>query len=96
MPVDGRSGVAFESYRERTPLLTIWAARPGLLVTFTLPEHLNAGHVRFARRHRRDPQGIDGPAGHSSTRAALIYQHATRDATRPSRSRSATSPARSA
>jgi hypothetical protein len=49
LPVDGRSGVAFESYRERTPLLTIWAARPGLLVTLTLPEHLNAGHVRFAR-----------------------------------------------
>ena len=40
---------AFDSYRERTPLLTIWAARPGLLVTLTLPEHLNAGHVRFAR-----------------------------------------------
>jgi hypothetical protein len=49
LPVDGRSGVAFESYRDRTPLLTIWAARPGLLVTLTLPEHLNAGHVRFAR-----------------------------------------------
>ncbi len=49
MPVDGRSGVCFDSYRERTPLLTIWAARPGLLVTLTLPEHLNAGHVRFAR-----------------------------------------------
>ena len=25
------------------------AARPGLLVTLTLPEHLDAGHVRFAR-----------------------------------------------
>ena len=49
VPVDGRSGVAFEAYRDRTPLLTIWAARPGLLVTLTLPEHLNAGHVRFAR-----------------------------------------------
>jgi hypothetical protein len=49
MPVDGRSGVAFEAYQERTPLLSIWAARPGLLVTLTLPEHLNAGHVRFAR-----------------------------------------------
>jgi hypothetical protein len=48
MPVDGRSGVAFEAYQERTPLLSIWAARPGLLVTLTLPEHLNAGHVRFA------------------------------------------------
>jgi hypothetical protein len=49
LPVDGRSGVAFETFRERTPLLTIWAAQPGLLVTLTLPEHLNAGHVRFAR-----------------------------------------------
>jgi hypothetical protein len=49
LPVDGRSGVAFEAYRDRTPLLTIWVARPGLLVTLTLPEHLNAGHVRFAR-----------------------------------------------
>jgi hypothetical protein len=37
MPVDGRSGVALETYRERTPLLTIWAARPGLLVTLTCP-----------------------------------------------------------
>jgi hypothetical protein len=49
MPVDGRSGVTFEAFSQRTPLLTIWAARPGLLVTLTLPEHLNAGHVRFAR-----------------------------------------------
>jgi hypothetical protein len=49
VPVDGRTGVAFESYRGRTPLLTILAARPALLVTLTLPEHLDAGHVRFAR-----------------------------------------------
>ena len=49
VPVDGRSGVAFESYSGRTPLLTILAARPALLVTLTLPEHLDAGHVRFAR-----------------------------------------------
>jgi hypothetical protein len=49
VPVDGRSAVAFESYRDRTPLLTIMAVRPGLLVTLTLPEHLEAGHVRFAR-----------------------------------------------
>jgi hypothetical protein len=49
MPIDGRSGVGFESYRKRTPLLSIWAARPGFLVTLTLPEHLNAGHARFAR-----------------------------------------------
>lgn len=49
LPVDARSCVAFESYRDRTPLLTIMAPRPGLLVTLTLPEHLEAGHVRFAR-----------------------------------------------
>ena len=49
LPVDVRSAVAFESYRDRTPLLTIIAPTPGLLVTLTLPEHLEAGHVRFAR-----------------------------------------------
>jgi hypothetical protein len=49
LPVDPRSAVAFESYRDRTPLLTIMAVRPALLVTLTLPEHLEAGHVRFAR-----------------------------------------------
>jgi hypothetical protein len=49
VPVDGRSAVAWECYTGRTPLLTIIAARPALLVTLTLPEHLDAGHVRFAR-----------------------------------------------
>jgi hypothetical protein len=49
VPVDGRAGVGFESYPGRTPLLTIVSARPGLLVTLTLPEHLDAGHIRFAR-----------------------------------------------
>ena len=49
LPVDPRSAVAFEAYRDHTPLLTIMAVRPGLLVTLTLPEHLEAGHVRFAR-----------------------------------------------
>lgn len=49
VPVGDRSAVACESYPGRTPLLTIIAARPGLLVTLTLPEHLDAGHVRFAR-----------------------------------------------
>jgi hypothetical protein len=49
LPVDVRAVVAFESYRDRTPLLTIMAPRPGLLVTLTLPEHLEPGHVRFAR-----------------------------------------------
>jgi hypothetical protein len=49
VPVDGRCGVEFESYPGRTPLLTILATRPALLVILTLPEHLDAGHVRFAR-----------------------------------------------
>jgi hypothetical protein len=49
VPVDGRCGVAFESYPARPPLLTIIATRPGLLVTLTLPEHVDQGHVRFAR-----------------------------------------------
>ena len=35
VPVQVRSGVAFEAYRDRTPLLTIWATRPALLVTLT-------------------------------------------------------------
>jgi hypothetical protein len=43
LPVDGRSGVAFESYRDRTPLLTIWGARPGLLVTFPCPSTSTPG-----------------------------------------------------
>jgi hypothetical protein len=49
LPVDGRSAVTFEAYPARTPLLTIATARPALLVTLTLPELLEAGHVRFAR-----------------------------------------------
>jgi hypothetical protein len=49
LPVDPRSAVAFETYPARTPLLTIMAPRPGLLVTLTLPQHLEAGHVQFAR-----------------------------------------------
>jgi hypothetical protein len=49
LPVDSRSAVTFEAYPCRTPLLTIMTARPSLLVTLTLPELLEAGHVRFAR-----------------------------------------------
>jgi len=49
MPVDGRSGVAFEAYSERTPLLTIWAARPGLPWTFDVPGDGTAGLVSLDR-----------------------------------------------
>jgi hypothetical protein len=53
VPVDPRACVAFEAYPSRTPLLTIMAARPALLVTLTLPEQIDAGHVRFARELAR-------------------------------------------
>jgi hypothetical protein len=49
VPVDGRCGVALEAYRSRTPLLSILAVKPGLVVTLTLPARIDAGHVRFAR-----------------------------------------------
>jgi hypothetical protein len=50
LPVGARSGVCFRGYQHRTPLLTITTGRPVLLVTLTLPEQLEAGHVDFARQ----------------------------------------------
>jgi hypothetical protein len=50
LPVDAKAGVCFRGYANRTPLLTIATGRPALLVTLTLPEHLEAGHVDFARQ----------------------------------------------
>jgi hypothetical protein len=50
LPVDPQAGVYFRGYEHRTPLLTIATGRPALLVTLTLPEHLEAGHVDFARQ----------------------------------------------
>ena len=57
LPVDPGAGVSFRGYEHRTPLLTITTGRPALLVTLTLPEHLEAGHVDFARQlaARRGP-----------------------------------------
>ena len=49
LPVDAKSGVWFRGYAHRTPLLTIATGRPVVLVTLTLPEQLEAGHVEFAR-----------------------------------------------
>ena len=49
LPVDARGIVSFHSYEHRTPLLTIAPGGPALLVTLTLPERLEAGHVEFAR-----------------------------------------------
>lgn len=50
VPVDARSGAELLSYRDRAPLLTIRAGRPALLVTLTVPEAIEAGHVEFARQ----------------------------------------------
>jgi hypothetical protein len=50
VPVDGRAGADFLGYANRSPLLTIATARPALLVTLTLPAHLEPGHVDFARQ----------------------------------------------
>jgi hypothetical protein len=49
VPVDARSGVAVRGYAHRSPLLTITTGR-ALLVTLTMPEQLEAGHVEFARQ----------------------------------------------
>ncbi|MGH3220334.1 MAG: hypothetical protein ACRDPY_16800 [Streptosporangiaceae bacterium] len=50
LPVDAKAGVWFRGYAHRTPLLTIATGRPAVLVTLTLPEQLDAGHVEFARQ----------------------------------------------
>jgi len=50
VPVDTKAGVSFRGYAHRTPLLTITTGHPALLVTLTLPEQLEAGHVEFARQ----------------------------------------------
>jgi hypothetical protein len=50
LPVNPGAGVCFRGYEHRTPLLTIATGRPALLVTLTLPEQLEAGHVDFARQ----------------------------------------------
>jgi hypothetical protein len=50
VPVDSRSVAELLSYQDRSPLLAIRAGRPALLVTLTVPERIEAGHVQFARQ----------------------------------------------
>jgi len=50
VPVDAKSGAELRCYPQRAPLLTIRAGRPSLLVTLTVPEQIEAGHVEFARQ----------------------------------------------
>jgi hypothetical protein len=53
LPVDTRSQAEFRRYEARTPILTIRAGCPPVLVTLTLPERVEEGHVRFARQLAR-------------------------------------------
>jgi len=46
--VDDRSAVEVLAYPHRAPLLTIRAGRPALLVTLTVPDQIEPGHVEFA------------------------------------------------
>ena len=52
IPVSTRAGVEFRRYDHRTPILTVRADRASL-VTLTLPERVEAGHVEFARELAR-------------------------------------------
>jgi hypothetical protein len=85
LPVDAKGVVSFHAYEHRTPLLTIAPGGPALLVTLTLPEQLQAGHVEFARelaakawayavaverRYRGLPLLPDGPVPYTVTRKA--------------------------
>ena len=50
VPVDARSAAELRCYRQRSPLLIIRAGRPPLLVTLTVPERIEPGHMAFARQ----------------------------------------------
>jgi hypothetical protein len=50
VPVDARSRTELHRYQQHPPLLTIRAGRPALLVTLTVPERIEPGHVEFARQ----------------------------------------------
>jgi hypothetical protein len=52
IPVGSRAVVEFRRYDHRTPILTLGADRAAL-VTLTLPEQVEAGHVEFARQLAR-------------------------------------------
>lgn len=52
VPVGTRAAVEFRRYDHRTPILTLRAS-PAALVTLTLPETIEAGHVAFARQLAR-------------------------------------------
>jgi hypothetical protein len=49
VPIDARSRTELHRYQQHSPLLTIRAGRPALLVTLTVPERIEPGHIEFAR-----------------------------------------------
>ena len=57
VPVDAKSGAELRCYPQRSPLLTIRAGRPALLVTLTVPEQIEASHVEFARQLAQSATG---------------------------------------
>ena len=92
--VGSRHQVAFVPFPAKAPMFVIGAA--STLVTFTLPEHLEAGHVDFARqlaakawayavaverRYRGLPPLPDGPVPYALTAKAGALLEA--DAERP-------------
>jgi hypothetical protein len=52
VPVGSRAAAEFHRYDHRTPILTLRTA-PAVLITLTLPEQIDAGHVEFARQLAR-------------------------------------------
>ena len=52
IPVGTRSAVELLRYDHRIPILTLRAA-PAVMITLTLPEQVEPGHVQFARQLAR-------------------------------------------
>jgi hypothetical protein len=52
VPISPAAAVEFRCYDHRTPILTLRAGRAAL-VTLTLPEKIDIGHVQFARQLAR-------------------------------------------
>src|SRR5215470_1013415 len=52
IPIGSHAAVEFHRYDHRTPILTLRADRAAL-VTLTLPERVESGHVEFARQLAR-------------------------------------------
>ena len=76
--VGSRHEVAFVPFPAKAPMFVIGAA--STLVTFTLPEHLDAGHVDFARQlaAKRGPTRWRSSAGTGACRCCPTCRSRTR------------------